>query len=159
MKPPTILLLVVLLSAATALAQEPDRLAGMFKNTTIEQAEKAVVAALESKCPGMEMSAALTVRLLKQLMPDRSFSCFIIPLMRVMKDESADRCSRVVAALALADLHSARGDFAICRQARVTGCDKLARTCRWLTYYQYLEDHPEVAPREYASAILPGLTE
>ena len=155
MKTPIVYLCVVLLSEATVLAQEPDRVAGLFKNATIEQTEKSIIAALESNCPGREMGAALTIRELKALMPERSFSCFVIPLMRVMKNESAEHCTRVVAAIALADLHSERGDFAISRQGRFTGCDKLARACRWLTFYQYMEDHPEIAPREFASARVP----
>ena len=37
-----------------AQAQEPDRLAGRFKSSTIEQTEKSLIWALESDCPGME---------------------------------------------------------------------------------------------------------
>jgi hypothetical protein len=155
MKAHVILLFAVLFSAGMVLADEPDRSAGLFKNATIEQTEKSIIAALESDSPGRQVGAALAVRELKALMPKRSFSCFVIPLMRVMKTESAHSCSRVVAAIALADLHSERGDFAISRQAHFTGCDKLARACNWLTFYQYAEDHPEIAPREFASARIP----
>jgi len=92
------------------------------------------------------------------MMPERSFSCFVIPLMRILKQDDAEDCSRVVAALALHDLHSAIGDYAIARAAEITGCTRLARTCRWLTYYQLLEDRPEHAPPD-ASGVLAAQAE
>lgn len=151
MKPLALVVLVLtVLGVTTAWAQVASAPPGLFRNATIEQTEKSLVQALESGIPGMEVSAALTVWQLKKLMPDRSFSCFIIPLMRVLKREDAGRCSRVVAAIALHELHSARGDYAIAQEGEITGCDRLANTCRWLTYYQYLEDHPDVATRDSA---------
>ncbi len=154
MKSPVLFLLVLSAVSVTFVkAQNSTLLAGLFHNATIEQTEQSLVLALNSDIPGVQLSAALTVRQLKALMPERSFSMFVIPLMRIVKQENADRCSRVIAAIALHDLHSAIGDYAISRQARFTGCDRLARTCRWLTYYQALEDHPELAPGGTAPAL------
>jgi len=154
MKPAMLFVLALCLIAAPyACAQDSTVLAGLFKNATIEQTEKSLVMALESGMPGLEVSAALTVRELKALMPERSFSCFVIPLMRIVKTEDAESCSRVIAAIALHDLHSAIGDFAIARAAKFSECSRMQRICTWLAYSQLLEDHPELAPRESATSL------
>jgi hypothetical protein len=152
MKAAVLLLLVLaLIVPCTMYAQDSTVLASLFKNATIEQTEKSLIMALESESPGLQTSAALTVRELKALMPQRSFSCFVIPLMRIVKTEDGDRCSRVIAAIALHDLHSAIGDYAIARAAKFCDCERLKRTCTWLTYYRLLESHPELARRENAN--------
>ena len=110
--------------------------------------------ALESESPGLQTSAAITIRELKMMMPERSFSCFVIPLMRIVKTEEADRCSRVIAAIALHDLHSEMGDFAIARASKFCDCDKMKHICTWLTYYRLLENHPELAPNKESGAPL-----
>jgi hypothetical protein len=148
MKPVVLFVLALaLIVPCTGNAQDPTILAGLFKQATVEQTEKSLVMALESESPGLQMSAALTVRELKALMPERSFSCFVIPLMRIVKTEEGDRWARVVAAIALHDLHSAIGDFAIARTAKFCECERLKNTCIWLAYYRLLEAHPELAPR------------
>jgi hypothetical protein len=140
-----VLLALLALIAMTVYAQEPVNPVAPFQNATIEQTEKSIIKALESESPGLQTSAALTVRELKVLMPERSFSCFVIPLMRLVKCEEGERCPRMVAAIALHELHSAIGDYAIAQQAKCTNCPCLKRTCNWLAYYQILEDHPELA--------------
>lgn len=139
--------------ATTVCAQDPDPVsppAVRFQHATIEQTEKSLVAALESPCPNMQVTAALTIRQLKGLMPERSFSCFVIPLMRLVKCEESQRCPRMVAAIALHELHSAIGDYAIARNAKFTKCPCMKRTCSWLAYYQFLEEHPELAHPDVA---------
>ena len=145
-----VFLALVAFTAMTVYAQDPVNPVSPFQNATIEQTEKSIIKALESDSPGLQTSAALTVRELKALMPDRSFSCFVIPLMRLVKDEEGERCPRVVAAIALHELHSARGDYAIAQQAKCTDCSCMKRTCNWLAYYQLLEDHPELARPDVA---------
>ena len=71
--------------------------------------------ALESRVPGLQATAAQTVRDLKANFPEESFSSLIIPLMRIVKDDEADHGARILAALALHDLKSAKGDYAIMR--------------------------------------------
>ena len=83
----------------------------------LAQTEKSLVMALESNSPGLQATAAQTVREIKAMVPGESFSVFVIPLMRIVKDEDAQVESRILAALALYDLHSAKGDFAIKREA------------------------------------------
>lgn len=138
-----VLLLSATVVAASVRAQDNSSTVVRFKNSTLEQTEKSLVRALESNSPGMHASAAQTIRELKTLMPAESFSCFVVPLMRIVKDEHAERCTRILAALALHDLHSARGDFAIARTALFTDCPRLKQLCSWLTYYRFREVHPE----------------
>ncbi|HEX7574505.1 MAG TPA: hypothetical protein VF514_15570 [Bacteroidota bacterium] len=58
------------------------------------------------------------MRELKALLPDESFSTFVIPLKRIVKNSDAHVEVRILAALALQDLHSDRGDFAIKMEAK-----------------------------------------
>ena len=140
-----IVAVAILFVASFAQAQYNGDQVVRFKNATIEQTEKSLIQALESNSPGLQMSAAVTIRELKTLFPNRSFSSLVIPLMRIVKDEDGEGCSRVVAALALHDLHSAIGDYAISRAAQFAECSQLKRACAWLTYYRYAENHPEMA--------------
>ena len=136
---------VVLLMVCTVRGEENNVPAPRFTRATVEQTEQSLVQALESNSPGLHVSAAQTARDLKTLMPERSFSRLAIPLMRIVKDEGAESCARVVAAMALHELHSAIGDFAIAREVIFSDCPKMRHICSWLTYYQWLENHPESA--------------
>lgn len=142
-----IVAVAVLIAASATRAQYNGDQVLRFKNATIEQTEKSLIQALESNSPGLQVSAAITVRELKTLFPDRSFSSLVIPLMRIVKDEDGEGCSRVVAALALHDLHSAIGDYAISRAAQFAECSQLKRACAWLSYYRYAENHPDMATK------------
>jgi hypothetical protein len=139
-----ILVVGLLLCASTTYAQSDAVQAAAFTRATIEQTEESLIQALESDSPGLQLSAAITVKELKLLFPERSFSCFVIPLMRIVKNEEGEPCQRVVAALALHDLHSAIGDFAIARAAKFIECSQMKRTCELLTYQRYVEEHPAI---------------
>ena len=115
----------------------PDR---RFTEERLHQTELSLVAALESKSPGMQASAAQTVRELKGVFPDRSFARLVIPLMRIVKDENADVPVRILAALALSELHSAMGDFAIKGTALFTDDGRMRHLCTALTL-QRLEEN------------------
>ena len=118
-----------------------------FTHATIEQTEQSLVTALESRNPGMQLSAAAVVRELKATMPNRSFSSLVIPLMAVVKDEDAEKDARIVAALALHELHSARGDYAIKSMAKYSTNDRVAYICANLAFQRIAEDHPEVVAK------------
>jgi hypothetical protein len=148
-----ILVVGLLLWASAVHAQSEAGQAPVFTRATIEQTEESLINALESNSPGLQISAAITVKELKLLYPDRSFSRFVIPLMRIVKNEKGSPCQRVVAALALHDLHSAIGDYAIARAARFVECSQMKRTCEMLTYARYMEDHPTVATADSADMI------
>lgn len=107
-----------------------------FINATVEQSERSLKQGLESRSVGMQVSAAQTVRELKQLLPGEEFSSLVIPLMRIVRNEDASVASRIVAALALHDLQSERGDYAIKQVARFTGNERVKHVCSWLSYHR-----------------------
>lgn len=99
----------------------------------LEQSKMSLVKALESNSTGLQATAAQTVRELKALIPDESFSSLVIPLMRIVKNEDAASESRILAALALHELHSERGDFAIKGESKNTGDKRFQYICSALT--------------------------
>jgi hypothetical protein len=145
-----------MLFATSVRAQTNDGSVNRFKNATIEQTEKSLVLALESNSPGVQLSAAQTVRELKALYPSRSFSMFVIPLMALVKNEEESPSTRVLAAIALHELHSARGAYAIAQTAKFTDCARLKHTCEWLAYYQWLDDHPDIAAKDHVLSDYPA---
>ena len=82
------------------------------------------------------------------MMPKRDFESLVIPLMAVVKNDKADESARVLAAMALHDLHSAKGDYAIEKAAEDAGTPGLQKTCQWLTYYTLHQNKPEYATQE-----------
>jgi hypothetical protein len=136
------------------LAQEQGDRVKSLSAERLDQIEKSLVNALESNIPGMQASAAQTVRDLKALLPDREFSRLVIPLMRIVKNEDGHACSRIVAALALSELHSDMGDFAIAREAKFSDCKRMQHICSWLAFNRVQEQNLEKAQKEnltYAS--------
>ena len=146
----------VVMLAISARAQDSSAKVPLFKNATIEQTEKSLIQALVSSSPGMQLSAAQTVRELKALYPERSFSRFVIPLMAIIKNDNGEASTRVVAAIALHELNSAMGDFAIEREAMYTNCARVKHICGWLAYYQWLEHHPDYRARSAELANYPS---
>jgi hypothetical protein len=151
-----VLVVGLLISASATHAQSEFGQAQAFTRATIEQTEQSLIQALESNSPGLQLSAAVTVRELKLTYPKRSFSCLVIPLMRIVKNEDGEPCQRIVAAMALHDLHSEKGDFAIARAAKFIECSKMKRVCELLTYERYVEDHPQVAEKDTNKSIALG---
>lgn len=115
----------------------------VFKGTPVSLIERNLAIALRTPISGIQSSASQTVRDLKNLLPEQEFTSFVIPLMAILKDERLDASVRMLAALALHDLHSARGDFAIQRTARFTESPRVAHLCTWLTVERMKEDSPE----------------
>jgi hypothetical protein len=127
--------LVVLMSPSVKAQEEVRR----FIHATFEQTEQELLAGLQDTRPEILTSVALTVRDLKQLYPERSFSAFVIPLMRIVKDENGDETSRITAAIALNELRSAMGDFAISRTAQFTGSERVKRIYSWIAHNRHAE--------------------
>ncbi len=124
----------LLLVAACAVAGNK---AQYFKGTSVDVIGENLAVALNTPCPGMQASAAQTVRDLRALLPEQEFTNVVIPLMRIVKDEDASVPVRTLAALALHDLKSARGDFAIERVALFSGNEHMRRLCTWLAVEKY----------------------
>lgn len=136
---------LVIMSAAPVRAQDDSPAAPRFTRATFEQTEKALLEGLESKNPHILNTIALTVRDLKTLYPERPLALFVIPLMRIVKDENAEQNVRVSAAIALHELRSAMGDFAISRTAQFTNNARVKHICSWLAHYALLEKYPELS--------------
>ena len=130
---------MMVLVAAPVRAYDGTLPAPRFVNATVDQSEKSLKMALESISIGSQLTAAQTVRELKTLLPDRSFSSLVIPLMRIVKDENSNTHSRVVSAIALHELNSAMGDFAISRTAQFTDNQHVKHICSWLKYNRKTE--------------------
>ena len=80
--------------------------------------EENLLKALESPSVSICISGAQVVREMKMKAPEYDFSRLIIPLMGILKNKAADRASRIMAALALYDINSERGNFAIERESQ-----------------------------------------
>lgn len=115
-----------------------------FKGATVNVIERSLAMALKTPSPGMQASASQVVRDLRALLPDQDFSLLVIPLMAIVKDEETDTPVRMVAALALHDLNSGKGDYAIQRTARFTKNERLKHLCTWLTYERLQKNSPEL---------------
>jgi hypothetical protein len=126
-------------------AQDENVAKPRFTEERLDQTERSLVAALESSSPDMQATASQTIRDLKAMFPDRSFSRLVIPLMRIVKNETAQSCNRTLAALALHALHSDMGDFAISQEAKFSDCKRMRHLCGWLTYYRLIGQKPELA--------------
>lgn len=131
----TVLLLVAAIFFATAaLAGEPTNSSSPFSDARVKTIESNLIAALESNSPTLQASAAQVIRDLKQSAPEYNYSRSVIPLMRILKDESADAGVRQVVALALHEIGSERGDYAIKKEGLLSHEQQLKRLCLWLTY-------------------------
>ena len=150
--------MMILMVALSLPARAEAPVAGRFISATVEQSELSLRTALEAPSPGLQLTAANTTHQLKELLPQREFSSLVIPLMRIVKDEQAETSARIVAAIALDGLHSAKGDFAISRTAEFSDNPRVKNTCAWLAYYRKLGEKPilrgEVSSLHYSPAYL-----
>ena len=115
-----------------------------FKGATVDAIEQSLAMALRTPSPGMQASASQVIRDLRVLLPDQEFSLLIIPLMSIVKNEDADVPVRMVAALALHDLNSGKGDFAIQQTARFAKNERLKHLCAALTYERVQKNSSEL---------------
>ncbi len=142
-----VLLVGTVLIGGYAFAQNDDEgaVTRYFSDEKLAKIEDNLVVALAHHSPGVQASAAQTLRQLKMYNPDYPFSESIIPLMAIVKKETCCQTARICAALALHDLKSERGDFAISQTGRFTDDEKLKRMCFWLAYDRQIEKSIEDA--------------
>jgi hypothetical protein len=105
-----------------------------FTPEALDVIEQNLTVALNHPIPGVQASAAQTVRDLKNIARDSDLNALVIPLMRIVKNGNAECGPRILAALALHDLNSGMGDFAIKRVGLLTDDCRLKHVCTWLTY-------------------------
>lgn len=149
MKPLTsmlVLVLVVVTATSAFGGKNNDEL--VFKGTPVSLIERNLAIALKTPIPGIQASASQTARELMRLVPEYEFGSLVIPLMAIVKDEGSESSVRMLAALALHEIHSARGDFAIQRTPRFTSSSRMAHLCSWLAVERMKKDAP--APQETA---------
>ncbi len=134
-------LCLALVLAASPLVRAEES-APRFTNATFEQTEESMLIGLASNNHYVMATIARTVKDLKALYPDQSLNSMIIPLMGIVKNDRLPSFVRTTAAIALHDLRSARGDYAIQQTAIFTNDEKVKNVCNWLTYYRLLEKQP-----------------
>jgi hypothetical protein len=100
-----------------------------FTEEKISLIEDNLVRDLESPIVGIVIGGAQTVREMKKAVPAHDFSKLIIPLMRIVKDEGADRAARILSALALDEIDSERGNFAIAQEGQMAKDDIFKSLC------------------------------
>ncbi len=125
---------IVLAGAVTVQAQQSALHSPYFTPEKIHQFETNLIVALNSGIPGMQSSAAQTLRELRLYNPGYDYSRSIIPLMKIVKSETANTNARLCAVLALYDLRSDRGDYAISMTAKFSDNTKVRTLCTWLAY-------------------------
>jgi HEAT repeat protein len=133
-------IVAVILLANISLAKDTKNTDIRFTDDKLKRIEKNLVIALESSSPTLQASAAMVLKQVRAAVPEYGFSSAVIPLMRMLKDEDKEPNVRIAAALALQDLKSSRGDFAIKRTAQFTDVDRVRHICSWLTYQRFKED-------------------
>ncbi len=110
-----------------------------FTKAKLERIEQDLINAFQSNIPGLQTSAATTLVQVRKQTPEYSWSNSIIPLMRIVNDESNDADARIAAALALYELRSDRGDYSIVRNARFASNARVKRFCSLLTANRQFE--------------------
>lgn len=128
MKKLLLLLILGCMSTCVMLATEPKHSKSLTQ-AHLSVIEGELVAALESDIPGLQISAARTMRQLHEQAPWYEWNSSIIPLMHIVNREEHDSQARVSAAIALHELRSSRGDFAIQRMGQFAANPKVQRVC------------------------------
>jgi hypothetical protein len=119
--------------AQTDTAKPAEKVGDKFTEEKIDLIEDNLVNDLDSPIIGVVIGGAQTVREMKKAVPTHDFAKLIIPLMRIVKDQNADRGARILAALALFDIDSERGNFAISREGEMGSDEVFKALCANLT--------------------------
>jgi hypothetical protein len=147
------LILAFLFLTGSAHTQNVNRSDQRFTEEKLHLLEQNLAVVLGNPTPGVQASAAQTVRDLKNMATEYSFSRLVIPLMRIVKNERAEIGPRILAALALHDLHSEMGDYAIKRVAKFSDIQRMKNLCMWLTFEQLIAEKKELDGRTVASRV------
>lgn len=128
-----LLLSIVFLSAAIYAQTKPTRFyrqhKSYFVKEHLKQTEESLLQALQNKKVDMRSSAAQAIRELEEAFPTEPFSSLIEPLSDVVQNENEDTDTRILAALALDDLHSDKGDNVIYKVAKNTNNQSVKDIC------------------------------
>ena len=114
---------------ATTARVEKQHKTSRFQRQHMQQTEEGILQALEGKSPGMQQSAIQTLRQMAQSYPEYPFSTLISPLGDRLADSQTDGVVRILAALALDELHSEAGDAVIRKMADASNDKSLQTLC------------------------------
>lgn len=141
MKRSLLSLLFVAGACGILLAEEPSTSNITLSQEKLELIERNLVVCLESNIPSLQASAAIVLRQVREIVPDYSFGLSVIPLMRLVKDDFYEETVRLAAGLALHELKSARGDFAIARAAKFEENQRVKKLYVPMTYERGLQNN------------------
>jgi len=139
------LLIVVVLSTTAQTRKPTSRLEKQHTSITfvkerLNKTETGLVGILEKPFANEGLNPPLqTIRDLVQLFPDYAFSKLIPPLKNILRDNTADPTSRMLAALALDELHSDSGDLVIKEMAEKSENVGIQTLCKALLNKSSLE--------------------
>jgi hypothetical protein len=114
----------------TRIASQHKTPSGMEKQ--LPKHEATLISTLADGNPTMQAQAIQTIRDLEQMFPKYSFKASLEPLTAKLKDEKADGTVRMLAALAMDELHSDAGDAVIKNVAGSTQDKGLQLLCNAL---------------------------
>jgi hypothetical protein len=103
-----------------------------FMKEHLKQSEASILLSLQGTSVRAQQTAIQTLRDLEQVFPEYPFSSTLIPLETLLKDKKADSVVRVLAALALDELHSDTGDAVIKEVADLYDDGGLQNLCQAL---------------------------
>jgi hypothetical protein len=95
----------------------------------LPQTEQNIIATLKDGNLATQCQALQDVRELEQMFPAYPFAELLVPLEGILKDEHGDNKTRMLAALALDELHSDAGDQIINQVAAMPGDGALQVLC------------------------------
>jgi len=122
-------------------AEQPASPTITLTQEKLELIERNLVVGLESGIPSLQASAALVLRQVKGIAPEYDFSLCIIPLMRIVKNVDYNVDTRLAAGLALFELKSSRGDYAIARTAKFEENPRVRKIFVAMTYERGLQNN------------------
>jgi hypothetical protein len=140
------ILALVLFVSESGQAQKPtsrvekQHHATTFIKSHLKQTEDRMLSALNAPFENEGLNGPLqTVRDLEQLFPDYPFEKLLVPLENILKNEQADPTSRMLAALAIDELHSDAGDSVIKNVAEKLENTEVKLLCKALLFNAKLE--------------------
>jgi hypothetical protein len=127
-----IALLVFALAVQAQETKSTTRIEAQHKQTSsmgkrVAEYELNLLKSLENENPAVQAQAVQTIRDLEQMFPQYPFKSSLVPLEKKLKDEKADGVVRLLAALALDELHSDAGD-AVIKDVAASSQDKGLQT-------------------------------
>lgn len=133
------MLLLFFLAGALSFAQErPTRFGEQhnseFLKSHLKTTETMLIQHLRDTTMASELSAVQTIRELEQIFPNDAFSSFIEPLSDIVKNEKLDTQLRILAAIALDELHSDEGDKVIYEAANNSNNESVKNICRAISF-------------------------